>query len=474
MVPTIKDIKEVVNHTGKVITIKEENSAADAAKKMSEHNIGSLLVLNQKGIFVGVLTERDMLKKVLTNDFSPADVLVRDIMTSKPLFCSMETPIAEAEKIMDEHKIRHLPIVKDGVPISMASTRDLIAYQLHSNKAMKGAAEQLAMLSTRLKSLDFDDVIDLAINEVPKSFGAEQAVLCLLPKGTGSATIYRKGCLLRDEKLFKQDRMKEAKDTGQVIYGNCSQECKKAGCNGPGLFIPLSIYEEGEEQKDNKINVQGFLCMCRFQQSSVESKKLQFYKASLLQEVLNINLTNSILYQNYQQARRDSKIDPLTGLGTRRVLKKALKAECDRAARYNRCFSVAIVDLDKFKQINDNAGHAAGDSALQHVVKVMRENIRETDVIITRYGGDEFVLLIPETKLDGAKVLLERLRKRVEELSIPGVKSLTISCGISQWQNTTPADNPKSILSRADTALYEAKEKGRNCVIVSHSETNSF
>ena len=139
------------------------------------------------------------------------------------------------------------------------------------------------------------------------------------------------------------------------------------------------------------------------------------------------------------------------------------------------CFSVAIVDLDKFKQINDNAGHAAGDSALRHVAKVMRENIRETDVIITRYGGDEFVLLIPETKLDGAKVLLERLRKRVEETSIPGVKSLTISCGISQSRFIgTSVDNPKSILSRADTALYQAKEKGRNCVVVSHAETNSF
>ena len=101
LIPTIKDIEEVVNHTGKVLTIKEENTAADAANKMSEHNIGSLVVLDGDGTFVGVLTERDMLKKVLTNDLSPTDVLVRDIMTSKPLFCSMETSIAEVEKIMD-------------------------------------------------------------------------------------------------------------------------------------------------------------------------------------------------------------------------------------------------------------------------------------------------------------------------------------------------------------------------------------
>jgi diguanylate cyclase len=146
-------------------------------------------------------------------------------------------------------------------------------------------------------------------------------------------------------------------------------------------------------------------------------------------------------------------------------MEKALKAECARASRYNRHFSLAILDLDKFKEINDNAGHAVGDNALQHVARVMRENIRESDVVITRYGGDEFVLLIPETKIEDATILLERLRQQVENISISGIQKLTISCGLSQWKNCLPPDTPENLLSRADDALYQAKESGRNRVV---------
>jgi len=204
-------------------------------------------------------------------------------------------------------------------------------------------------------------------------------------------------------------------------------------------------------------------------QSSAEvigSEQLRLYKASLLQELLNTNLTNARLYQNYQRARRDSEIDPLTGISSRRVLKEALKTEYARALRYNRSFSIAIVDLDNFKQINDEAGHAAGDRTLRQLAKIMRQNTRMTDTMIVRYGGDEFVLLMPETEISGAAVLLERLRRQVKTISIPKVSSVTISCGLAEWSGSE-TDTAEDILRRADAALYEAKRRGRNCVVAS-------
>jgi len=96
----------------------------------------------------------------------------------------------------------------------------------------------------------------------------------------------------------------------------------------------------------------------------------------------------------------------------------------------------------------------------------MRESVRTTDIIITRYGGAEFVLVMPETKTKGARVLLERLRRQVRTISIPKVKSVTISSGLAELaENDTTAE---SILQRADEALYEAKRTGRNRVITSH------
>jgi diguanylate cyclase (GGDEF)-like protein len=472
LIPKIKDIEEVIKHASKVLTIRKEDTADNAAQKMSENNVGCLVVVDTDGKLVGVLSERDMLTKILTTNNPPSNVLVSDIMTAHTISCSMETSIVEVERLMAEHSIRHLPILENGLPISMASSRDLIAYQLRSNTAKKNAAEQLAMLSTGLKSLNLDDVIDLAVNEAPKSFQARNAVLYLKPKDNTDATIYRKGCPTQKDNLYSIENLKNVSENGQVFLTPDCKNCKEANCKGPSLFIPLTIYDEID--KENHFNIQGFLCMCHFQPTSIESQDLKLYKASLLQEVLNVNLTNARLYQNYQQARRESEIDPLTGVGTRRVMEKALKAECSRASRYNRHFSLAILDLDKFKEINDTSGHAVGDNALQHVARIMRENIREADVVITRYGGDEFVLLIPETKMDEARILLERLRERVENISVPDIPKLSISCGLAQWNNCLPPDTPENLLSRADEALYEAKERGRNCVVSSQGSKQTI
>ncbi|MHC4130911.1 MAG: diguanylate cyclase [Planctomycetota bacterium] len=467
MIPKIKDINEVIKHTSKVLTIRKEDAVDDAAQKMSENNVGCLVVVDTQDKLVGVLTERDMLTKILATSNSPSNILVSDIMTTHTISCTMDTSIVEAERLMAENSIRHLPILENGIPISMASSRDIIAYQLRTSSAKKKAAEQLAMLSTNLKSLNIDDVIDLAVNEAPKSFQARNAVLYLKPKDDTDATIYRKGCPTQKDNFYSIENLENASENGRVFLTPDCKNCKEANCKGPSLFIPLTIYDEIE--KEDHFNIQGFLCMCHFQPTSVESQDLKLYKASLLQEVLNVNLTNARLYQNYQQARRESEIDPLTGVGTRRVMKKALKAECSRASRYNRHFSLAILDIDKFKEINDTAGHAVGDNALQHVARIMRENIREADVVITRYGGDEFVLLIPETKMDEARILLERLREQIGNISVPGIPKLSISCGLAQWNNSLPPDTPENLLSRADEALYEAKERGRNCVVSSQA-----
>jgi len=139
----------------------------------------------------------------------------------------------------------------------------------------------------------------------------------------------------------------------------------------------------------------------------------------------------------------------------------------------NDCFSVAIVDIDHFKEINDNAGHAAGDRALRHVARIMSRSIRTTDTIIVRYGGDEFVLIMPETNLSEATILLERLRRQIKTTSIPKTPSITISCGVAEWFGS-PADTPENVLSRADNALYEAKHAGRNRVVASRPLSNKF
>jgi diguanylate cyclase (GGDEF)-like protein len=358
----------------------------------------------------------------------------------------------------------------------MVSSRDVIAYQLRSHKAMKTAAEQLAMLPAGLKSLDFDDVVALAINEVPKNFDADRAALCFAQRGSSPPMIYRNGCPLSEGKLLSPKWMKEISENGQIVcgrnWGEVCDECKTSAGLASRLIIPLSIQDQFNSRDDSNTTRHGFLCMCRLNPSSVGSEEQRLYKASLLQEVLNANLTNAKLFQNYQEARRDSEVDPLTGVGTRRVLDQVLKIEYSRALRYNHSFSIAIVDVDNFKEINDQAGHATGDKMLRKVAKMMRNSVRMTDMVIARYGGDEFVLLMPETKLHEATVLLERLRRQANTISITKAPSLSISCGVAQWSGSTE-ESAENILQRADAALYEAKRAGRNRVVTSQFSPSS-
>jgi len=460
---TVKDMQRALKRPQVLFTIAEHATVVEAAKVMSDNQIGALVVLNAQLEFVGVLTERDILSKVTTTLTAPHNLLVSQIMTARPISCTMDTLLEAIQQLMAEHKIRHVPILIDGRPAAMVSSRDLIAYQLQSSKAMRMAAEQLAMLSTELKNLSLRDVIALALNDVPRSFDAERAVLCL-PKGrSGNLVIYRNHCPLARTDMLAPERLKELTDNDQARFEDCPHACRQLRAKDPRLVIPLALNRQSDERRRHG-RIQAMLCMCCFASSPDHMENARLYKASLLQEILSLNLTNATLYKDYQRARQDSRQDPLTQVGSRRILEQVLQAEHERASRYGRCFSVAIVDIDKFKEINDTAGHAAGDRALRKLAALMTESVRTSDTVIIRYGGDEFVLVLPETTLNEATILLERLRRQVASVSIPRVGKITISCGVAEWA-FSPNDTPEKILHRADTALYEAKEHGRNRIV---------
>ena len=221
-----------------------------------------------------------------------------------------------------------------------------------------------------------------------------------------------------------------------------------------GTFV--DIKDKSSTQNDQ---MTGYLCMCGLADRKNINRELISYKAKLTREILTSHLTNASLYQ---RARLTSLTDALTGVGSRKLLEDRLQAEAARAKRYKRPFSVAIIDLDNFKTINDVLGHATGDEALRKLAVCMKQQKRNPDVL-ARYGGDEFVILMPETKSVDAFTLLERIREKVRKINIAENISMTISCGIAQ---SMPENNDGSgdVIRRADLALYEAKSAGRNCV----------
>ena len=156
----------------------------------------------------------------------------------------------------------------------------------------------------------------------------------------------------------------------------------------------------------------------------------------------------------YQSARDDSLHDPLTGLANRRHLEVALRQSFTEARRYGHPLSLVMMDIDHFKRFNDTFGHSAGDRLLLDVSRLLRQDLRETDLAV-RYGGEEFLLLMPETMGARALEVAERLRTRIASRT-----QVTVSLGIASFH---PAQgSPNDLVNDADDAMYEAKRRGRN------------
>jgi diguanylate cyclase (GGDEF)-like protein len=165
----------------------------------------------------------------------------------------------------------------------------------------------------------------------------------------------------------------------------------------------------------------------------------------------------------------ESERDLLSGVLNRRGIEQKLDAELKRAGR-GQNLSIALIDIDHFKTINDYAGHAAGDTALRDVVAAISGRLRPHD-LIGRFGGDEFLVLFPHTSCSDAIMVSSRIEESVRELSIPRAGlPLTISIGITQ---AAFAESAGPLLARADKALYTAKNAGRNCCRILLHETTA-
>ncbi len=188
--------------------------------------------------------------------------------------------------------------------------------------------------------------------------------------------------------------------------------------------------------------------------TDIESREFEHLTSTLIYP-----LRNAILYRDALHAAHK---DALTGISNRAALDETLSREVDIAHRHDRALGMIIIDIDHFKSINDNYGHATGDCLLKALSLNAEETIRLSDQIF-RFGGEEFVVLLPETAVGGVKRLAERIRRNIESLESccegSNIK-MTVSLGIATLNY---GEDEEGFFIRADKALYQAKNDGRNC-----------
>jgi diguanylate cyclase (GGDEF)-like protein len=188
--------------------------------------------------------------------------------------------------------------------------------------------------------------------------------------------------------------------------------------------------------------------------------RIQGLQSALAQRERELSAANA-------QLRIMSSTDALTGVANRRSLEERLHDMWEHSQRLHEPLSLVMCDIDHFKRVNDDFGHQVGDTVLQQFTKLLETEAREIDRV-GRYGGEEFVLLLPGTVLDAAVTFAERIRERVETREFAygpdQILHRTMSCGVAAWPHPKVCD-PEALIKAADDALYVAKETGRNRVV---------
>ena len=209
----------------------------------------------------------------------------------------------------------------------------------------------------------------------------------------------------------------------------------------------------------------GILYVDDFEERSFSPPMIEVLKLLAIQTTIAIQKQ-----QAFEQIKALSVLDPVTGLFNRRYLSEIMASEIDRAYRLMRPISIILFDIDHFKGINDQYGHMIGDQILKELARLFGSMLRRYDAFC-RFGGDEMLILMSDTDVFGGQIVAERLRTAAAEAELlPDGSSLTCSFGVFGLDsNGAPRLSQDDFLNRADQALYEAKTKGRNRVIVSHS-----
>lgn len=241
---------------------------------------------------------------------------------------------------------------------------------------------------------------------------------------------------VREDVSSIRHAVKNTHDLGELKMSVASQLA--------GIVRAMDEFKRGEEEREGRLQERYDALVSRVSEMEQETSRV---KAHMEEEKLK------------------ARTDALTGLPNRAAYNDHMTNEFERWSRYQQGFSVAIGDLDFFKRINDNYGHLAGDKVLRLVAKVLSKNLRSSD-FISRFGGEEFVILLPSTELAEATKAVEKLRESISRspFNFHGEPvTITMSFGVAQAQE---GDTAESLFERADAALYTAKQNGRNQVSV--------
>lgn len=318
-------------------------------------------------------------------------------------------------------------------------------------------------------SVHIEEVLNMTVEKIGDTFGISRCHLLRSQPDDGTISVFEyaregvpsvKDLFVTDQKglaftskAFEKEAPENIEDPDLDDRTTYDKEFLRTLALRSGLIVPIVL-------RERTLGVLFLQDLYRTREWSIDDISL----IGSLADNLSVAIENAELHR---EREKQAVTDGLTGVFNRRAFNENLQKEFERASRYEHDLSLVIVDLDFLKKINDNFGHAAGDEAIKAIGAVLRQGSRSID-FCARYGGEEFCLLLPNTTIEMAEQLAERLRRSINEVQVPGYGKISASLGVSNFP--LHCNSAEDLFHKADEALYKAKEGGRNRVVVAASE----
>lgn len=357
----------------------------------------------------------------------------------------------------DEGTVRILELIGDRLSVAFHNAMLYEDALAHTRELSVSFTIAQSLIST----LDLDDVLNRILEVIRKNFGYENCAILLVDKKTNE--LYIRASRGYPEYLSKKMRLDINKKQGVTSY---------VAATGKPYYAPdvrkVPFYVLGKRTIRSEAAVPMILRNEVIGVLDIESEKLNAFSERDLRMFTVFASQAAIAIENarlYNETKALSLTDSLTNIANRRHFDLILENELKRGRGYSRAVSLAMIDLDHFKQFNDKYGHPAGDKLLIAVAERIKRTVRDTD-LVARYGGEEFVIIFPETPGGSAYKVCERVRTAIENFQINldkyGKVGTTISIGVATYPQS--AQSAQELIQKADLALYRAKKLGRNRV----------
>jgi diguanylate cyclase (GGDEF)-like protein/PAS domain S-box-containing protein len=431
---SFKKVEQIMNR--KIISVSRKDQLSKAVELMVENEISCVLVIEDNKP-AGVVTERDITKAIAENRVSKN---VEEVMTSSVITVHKDVNIYDAKRLMEENNVRRLVIVDSGDNVIGIITQTDIIKNLR--------ADYVELLEKLLK----EKSRALIESEIKYRTLVEQSLEGIMIIQDGLIKFVNP-TLLNILKYEEEDMLD--KDILRFFYPDdrelLSESLEKLGNSQKVKFpIELRMVHKNEEG----IYMEVLATLIKYES-----------KPAILATIRDITERK----KTEGELKRLVITDDLTGLFNQRYFYIQFSKEFERVKRYDRPLSMLLIDIDLFKDFNDKYGHWEGDYVLKKIGEVLMKNIRTIDMAF-RYGGEEFAVILPETKYENAILVAERIRKAIAQTVFypftldghPDIVSKTVSTGITEFKLE---DNEKSFLKRVDNAMYQAKKSGRNTVV---------